>query len=62
MVLNEEGVNPYTVDANGLGNLEGRGTPSHEHDTLTSLTLLRLDNSCRDSLQNSGRESLPALL
>jgi len=62
MVLNEGGANPYAVDANGLGDLEGRGTPSHEHDTLTGLTLLRLDNSCRDSLQNSSREGLPALL
>ena len=61
-VLNGERVNPYVVDANGLGDLEGRSTPRHEHNTLMSLTLLCLDNSRRDSLQNSSREGLPALL
>lgn len=62
MVLNEERVNPHAVNTNGLGDLKGGGTPSHEHDTLTGLTLLSLDNSCRDSLQNSSREGFPALL
>lgn len=53
---------PYVADANGLTNLEGRGTPRHEHNALVSLTFLLLDDSRRDSLQNSSREGLPALL
>ena len=55
-------MNAYTVDADGLADLESRGTPGQEHNTLTSLALLRRDASRRDSLQNGGCEGFPALL
>lgn len=53
--------NPYVANANGLTDLEGRGTPRHEHNALMGLTSLLLDDSGRNSLQNSSREGLPAL-
>ena len=51
----------YIANANGLADLEGRSTPCQEHNTLASLTILRRDASCCDSLQNGGRKHLPAL-
>jgi len=52
----------YTVDTNGLADLQGRGAPRQEHDTLTGFTLFRCDAPGRDSLQNGSREGLPPLL
>lgn len=52
----------YTVDANGLADLQGGGTPCQEYNTLTGLTLFRCDTPGRDGLQNGSCESLPALL
>ena len=52
----------YTVDANGLADLEGRGAPSQEYNTLTSRALLGRGASCHDGLQNCGCEGFPPLL
>ena len=55
-------VKAYAVDADGLADLEGRGTPRQEHNALTSLTVLSRDASCHDSFQNGSCKGLPALL
>jgi len=55
-------VNAYAVDADGLADLQGRGAPRQEHNTLTGLTLFRCNAPGRDGLQNGGCEGLPALL
>ena len=52
----------YTVDANGLADLQGRGAPRQKHNTLTSLALFRRNAPCRDSLQNGSCEGFPPLL
>lgn len=62
MGLMGDKVDTHAADANRLADLEGWGTPSQEHNTLTSLTVLRRDASRRDSPQDGGRESFPALL
>lgn len=51
----------YTVNTNGLTDLQSRGAPRQEHNTLTGLTLFRCDAPGRDSLQNGSCEGLPAL-
>lgn len=58
----EDRAGAYVANANGLADLESRSAPRQEHNALTSLTLLRCDAPRRDSLQNSSRKGLPALL